>query len=1338
MDKPLGTFFILLLISPIVVATINEEASFPENAHLTNNLEQKCVDIIKVDPSLKFENDRLKRAYIALQAWKKAIYSDPFKTTKNWVGPDVCSYNGVYCAESLDDPSLKVVAGVDLNHADIAGHLPAELGLITDLAMFHINSNRFCGIIPKSFSKLALMYEFDVSNNRFVGSFPEVSLSWPSLKFLDLRYNEFEGCLPSEIFDKNLDAIFFNNNRFESVIPDTIGKSAASVVTFANNKFSGCIPISIGQMKNLNEVIFTGNNLTGCFPNEIGSLNNVTVFDASNNGFVGSLPLTLSSLSSVEQLDLSNNKLTGSVVDTFCKLPNLESFKFSYNYFNGEAESCVPGKKNGKQFDDRSNCLKNRPNQKSVNQCVPVVSRPVDCSKDKCSGGSQGGSPPSIKTQEIIPTKPKELVIPNPEESPKPESQNPLRPETPTTNVQPIPEHEPPKHESPKPENQTNKPELPEPEETPKPQPPKSEESPKPEQPKINPPEQKESTKPEPPQNSETPEPVSPPKEDPDNASPVPPPQSPMPSSPPPPAYSSPPPPAPVNSPPPPVASPPPPPVNSPPPPLIFSPPPPSPVYSPPPPPIFSPPPAHIIIQPPIQAPTPVQSPSSESDQSPVSSPIQSPTPIQSPNQVPTPSSVLDQPTIDAQSPGQTAPPLNEPASSPKEAEEIDAPEPSLSTPSSSPSPSENVAPPPENNNSNFNLPPHIGFEYGFLGKYWQTARSFNSANGSRVFVTLCDLKAKDETILTPAAEYRKCHSSLARENFDDFPGSRKTRVINFVVLPALGGKRPSAVGESSPAIIRPQTTPAVMKKSKLSQTTVRRRPRSSGEELPERPPAKQQRYPVVIPQGGQFSDGVPSSVLPRRLFAYGDGCDGHFDGFPILGAVSASRCTLPELYEAHRLPPQPTARYGSQTRVLVHLRARSTTVLRMLGNEYLAVEKRLPLALIALVDGVLCPSNKDLKLTPRYVEMMSDVESFLVYPWGRESFLTTVLRFLPPLVVAPGENPLQVMRDRLSQKTTVCYGFPLALQLFVFDDVPLLLEKIPDAGNTATFIDSPGACSLPSTILTVNEIVAVEEDPDLSVHFTVIPDVELLLLADQNEDRQVTSLRFEGMENNIEELRTLICKSLGLPEGSKRNARKRKAMDDPQVRRTLSPDDSIVSEIEGRNRKGKKRKTVGTRHVGKKTLPRRRSGGGKEEVSRKNPPSSERVSGHQNDDDHAKENESDNARFPPSGRNKGDQQQETQSNALVLFGDVLDVEPESYVLPAEVRLHLSYCEYLRISSTFQHAVTSPVAWEKTKPNCYSSVGSVRSFHPSWDGNPSSKSKVASTGIETCPLLIIS
>ncbi|CAF2151834.1 unnamed protein product, partial [Brassica napus] len=409
----------------------------------------------------------------------------------------------------------------------------------------------------------------------------------------------------------------------------------------------------------------------------------------------------------------------------------------------------------------------------------------------------------------------------------------------------------------------------------------------------------------------------------------------------------------------------------------------------------------------------------------------------------------------------------------------------------------------------------------------------FYSANGSRVFVTLCNFKAKDETILSPAAEYRKCHSPLARENFGDFPGSRKTRVINFVVLPTQGDKRPSAVGESSPAIIRPQTTPAVMTKSKLSETTVRRRTRSSGEELPERPPAKQQRYPDSGsedgPGGGDSSGGQ-----------FSDGLSVHFTVIP----------------DEERL---------------------------------LLVDQNEDRQVTSLVQKLLCGET----FKP---------EDF---PGGDQSFSPKFK--VPDAAQGEGACPTPVRQRNLRPRNTA----------------PIEVEDISSSGNSR---EENRQCS------------------DRCTHENL---------------KHWISQRFEGMENNIEELRTLICKSLGLPEGSKRNARKRKAMDDPQVRCTPSPDDSI-------------------------------------EVSRKNPPSSERESGHQNDDDHAKENESDNARFPPSGGNKGDQQQETQSNALVPFGDVLDVEPESYVLPAE------------------HAVTSPGA-------C--SVGSVRSFHPSWDGNPSSKSK---------------
>jgi hypothetical protein len=212
-----GCFFLLLLLSfsfsfsSLSFALSDAEASSIAHRQLLSlgeNGDLSAEFEFEVDLKVTFANSRLRRAYIALQAWKKAIYSDPFNTTGNWVGANVCAYNGVFCAPALDDPQLSVVAGVDLNNADLAGFLPAELGLMTDLALFHINSNRFCGIIPKSFSKLVLLYEFDVSNNRFVGSFPKVVLSMPALKYLDLRYNDFEGHLPPEVFEKELDALF--------------------------------------------------------------------------------------------------------------------------------------------------------------------------------------------------------------------------------------------------------------------------------------------------------------------------------------------------------------------------------------------------------------------------------------------------------------------------------------------------------------------------------------------------------------------------------------------------------------------------------------------------------------------------------------------------------------------------------------------------------------------------------------------------------------------------------------------------------------------------------------------------------------------------------------------------------------------------------------------------------------------------------------------------------------------------------------------------------------------------------------------------------------------------
>lgn len=332
-------------------------------------------------------NPRLQQAYVAFQAWKKVIYSDPNNFTSNWIGPSVCNYTGVYCAPYPNDTKITVVAGIDLNHANIAGFLPEELGLLSDLALIHLNSNRFCGILPQSLANLTLLFELDISNNRFVGPFPSVVLSLPTLHYLDIRFNEFEGPVPAQLFSKSLDAVFLNNNLFTSVIPSNLGVSSASVVVFANNKFGGCLPASIANFANtLEELLLINTSLSGCLPPEVGYLYKLRVLDVSFNKIVGPIPYSLAGLAHLEILNLAHNMFTGIVPAGVCVLPNLSNFTYSYNFFCEEEGICMNLTSRGITFDDRRNCLLEKPLQRSKKECNAMNEHPVDCF-DYHSGG---------------------------------------------------------------------------------------------------------------------------------------------------------------------------------------------------------------------------------------------------------------------------------------------------------------------------------------------------------------------------------------------------------------------------------------------------------------------------------------------------------------------------------------------------------------------------------------------------------------------------------------------------------------------------------------------------------------------------------------------------------------------------------------------------------------------------------------------------------------------------------------------------------------------------------------------------------------------------------------
>jgi Leucine rich repeat/Leucine Rich repeat len=327
-------------------------------------------------------NSRLADAFVAFEAWKHVITSDPQNITHTWCGPFVCNYTGVYCAPAPDDPYILTVAGVDINHGNITGTLPDHLSLLRDLTLLHLNSNQFHGEIPVSLSNLTLLFEIDLSNNHFSGQFPSGFLSLPKLKYLDIRFNNFSGEVPSQVFDTKIDAFFINNNKFSFSLPPNFVNSTASVLVLANNGLSGCLPKNLGAMKKtLNELLLLNSNISSCIPEDIGSLDQLTVLDLSYNNLVGTVPESVSKMKKLQVLDLRHNMLTGEIPEPVCELPSLKNLTYSDNYFLWEPEPCLKVK----MLDDSENCIYWRPHQRPEEECIEFLHRPpAHCDANGC------------------------------------------------------------------------------------------------------------------------------------------------------------------------------------------------------------------------------------------------------------------------------------------------------------------------------------------------------------------------------------------------------------------------------------------------------------------------------------------------------------------------------------------------------------------------------------------------------------------------------------------------------------------------------------------------------------------------------------------------------------------------------------------------------------------------------------------------------------------------------------------------------------------------------------------------------------------------------------------
>ncbi|KAJ4885452.1 ULP_PROTEASE domain-containing protein [Raphanus sativus] len=144
---------------------------------------------------------------------------------------------------------------------------------------------------------------------------------------------------------------------------------------------------------------------------------------------------------------------------------------------------------------------------------------------------------------------------------------------------------------------------------------------------------------------------------------------------------------------------------------------------------------------------------------------------------------------------------------------------------------------------------------------------------------------------------------------------------------------------------------------------------------------------------------------------------------------------------------------------------------------------KKLRLALIIIVDGVLIAHQQTPRPTLKYVRMVKDVDTFCSHPWGRESFLKTISCMKPPpFDPVKCKDPIDTLVQFLRQETLRLRGFPLALQLLAYQAVPKLQATIPIPYDELSIMDlgEPHLPVYPAP--SIHDILTVEWDPDLEV----------------------------------------------------------------------------------------------------------------------------------------------------------------------------------------------------------------------------------------------------------------
>ncbi|XP_066330840.1 receptor protein kinase-like protein ZAR1 [Miscanthus floridulus] len=206
---------------------------------------------------------------LALLALKFAVSDDPGNALSTWrdADADPCFWAGVTCASSSSGATGRVSA-VELANTSLAGYLPSELSLLSELQALSLPYNRLSGQIPAVIAALQRLATLDLAHNQLSGQVPPGIARLVSLQRLDLSSNQLNGTLPPALaaLPRLSGVLNLSYNHFTGGVPPEFGGIPVAVsLDLRGNDLEGEIP-QVGSLVNQGPTAFDGNPRLCGFP----------------------------------------------------------------------------------------------------------------------------------------------------------------------------------------------------------------------------------------------------------------------------------------------------------------------------------------------------------------------------------------------------------------------------------------------------------------------------------------------------------------------------------------------------------------------------------------------------------------------------------------------------------------------------------------------------------------------------------------------------------------------------------------------------------------------------------------------------------------------------------------------------------------------------------------------------------------------------------------------------------------------------------------------------------------------------------------------------------------